>query len=359
MEPQASHSEAGTIASDLLMRLAQADRLVHEAIPQVDEAQSKRRLARLVRRLYKPVNDRLVDKALGSMHDRLAEAQRLLQQVEAPRNDQLARLDASLCRIQELLDREGSEAETTKSPSPTEPPEAAVWLIDHDLQCALVELGHREHLLACLDDELHRDPSLDEPRHQLSRKEIIEFGKLRDQLSRNGDEESIADGRARAIELLVERYQQRAQDGRHGVSREAVRRQLLTLAAIGLTVLVLVFAAFVIVAVGVRWWDVALVSSSAMLGSLLSGLRRLRDELQRIRDITAFRSAFLAQLAAGAGLGILALLLFRGGLLPVFRAQGTETDADIPATLAIYAFAAGFSEPFAIGAIQRIVGARS
>jgi hypothetical protein len=318
-----------------------------------------RRLGRLVRRVSDPVNDRLVDKALGSVHDRLAEAQRLLQQIEAPLNDQLARLDASLCRIQDLLDREGSGAGTTKRPSRTEPAEAAVWLIDHDLECALVELGHREHLLACLDHELHRDPSLDEPRRQLSRKEIIEFGKLWDQLSRNGDEQSIADGRARAVELLVERYRQRAHDGRHDVSREAVRRQLLTLAAIGLTVLVLVFAAFVIVAVGVRWWEVALVSSSAMLGSLLSGLRRLRDELQRIRDITAFRSAFLAQLAAGAGLGILALLLFRAGLLPVFRAQGTEDDADIPATLAIYAFAAGFFEPFAIGAIQRIVGARS
>jgi hypothetical protein len=137
------------------------------------------------------------------------------------------------------------------------------------------------------------------------------------------------------------------------------------LAAAALTIVVIVFAWFVIVAVGVRLVDVALVASSAMLGSLLSGLRRLRDELQRIGELTAFWSAFLAQIAAGAGLGILALVLFKAGILPVIGQQasvntaGGQVASNQPAILATYAFAAGFSEPFVIGAIQRIVGARS
>jgi hypothetical protein len=359
MEAQASRPETATTTREWLTRIATADRLVHSAIPQVDWAHPRGWLARLVRRFYTPANERLVDKALGSLHDRLAESARLLQEVQAPPDGQLARLDACLCRIHDLLGGDNSESETTKTSSRTNPTEAAVWLIDHDLQCALVELGHREHLRACLNDELQRDPSLDEPRRQLSREEIIDFGGLRDQLSRDGDHKAVAESRARAIELLLERYQKRAHDGRHRVSRESLRQQLLILAAVALTVLVLFFAGFVVVAVGIRWWDVALVSSAGMLGSLLSGLRRLRDELQRIGDITAFRAAFLAQLAAGAGLGILALILFRAGLLPVFRAQGTEASTDLPATQAIYAFAAGFSEPFAIGAIQRIIGGRS
>ena len=112
-------------------------------------------------------------------------------------------------------------------------------------------------------------------------------------------------------------------------------------------------------------WAVPLALVSGMLGSMLSGMRRLRDELQRIWQIDAFRSAFYAQLAAGAGLGLLALVLFDLGILPeITGGQATEPASASPdeqTTLILYAlsgFAAGFSEPFVIGAIQRIVGTR-
>lgn len=353
----------GTGATDeLLEKLKKADRLVHEAILRSDEKPFSGLFAWL-RRPARLTNELLVDKALGSVHDRLSEVPRLLREshssdAEVTGLAGLTSLTACVSRLVELLEKSNTRNKRDGGSSSAEPEEIAIWLVDRHLQCALVELGHAQHLRFCLDEELRRDPSLDEPRRQLSREQIIEFGRLRDELDEcDVNQETVTNARARAIELLVERYDKRAHDDRHRETREALRRQLLISTAVALIMVVLAFGVFVTVAVGVRWWDVALVSFSGMLGSLLSGLRRVRDELRHLGDMTAFRSAFAAQLAAGAGLGILALVLFEAGILPVFTPQGSASAERSQPILAIYSFAAGFSEPFVIGAIRRIVGA--
>jgi hypothetical protein len=362
MPTTANNAHITRPATSLVDQVVEAEGLVYRAIPQPDRPPaSTRKARRLVPWLPGQTKQRLVDKALGSVHDRLVVAARLLRH----RSDSAGTGGLTDCvqQVRQLTGRQGSDTGATPASVGAELEEAAVWQLDHDLECALVELGDIEHLRACLEDELRRDSSLDEPRRRLSRDQLIEFEQLRNQLF---DHDAQAKARARSIEVLVDRYNKRAHDGRHREAREAMRRRLLALAAAALTIVVVVFAWFVIVAVGVRWVDIALVASSAMLGSLLSGLRRLRDELQRIGELTAFWSAFLAQVAAGAGLGILALVLFKAGILPVIGQQATvnatggqAATSSQPAMIATYAFAAGFSEPFVIGAIQRIVGARS
>jgi hypothetical protein len=63
---------------------------------------------------------------------------------------------------------------------------------------------------------------------------------------------------------------------------------------------------------------------------------------------------------------LLALVLFDLGILPEITGGQATNPAPAPpderTTLSLYAlygFAAGFSEPFVIGAIERIVGTRS
>jgi hypothetical protein len=100
---------------------------------------------------------------------------------------------------------------------------------------------------------------------------------------------------------------------------------------------------------------VTLFAVTGALGGALSGVRRLlgtpilRGELER------FQSAFRAQLLVGGTLGLISLLLFQVGSLPTFQAiRGFPTVAP----LAIYAFLAGFSEPFIFGIVQGLIGGR-
>jgi hypothetical protein len=76
----------------------------------------------------------------------------------------------------------------------------------------------------------------------------------------------------------------------------------------------------------------------------------LRGELDR------FQAAFRAQVLVGGTLGLVALLLYEVGSLPTFQAIRRFPDV-VPVVL--YAFLAGFSEPFVLGVVQGLIGARS
>jgi hypothetical protein len=106
---------------------------------------------------------------------------------------------------------------------------------------------------------------------------------------------------------------------------------------------------------GCRAGDVWLAIFSGMLGAGISGLRRLRDEFLRLADMEAFPPAYLAQLVIGAGFGLVALWLNDVGVLPNLPKAAAAPSASV----AVYAFLAGFSEPFVIGVIGRLAGARS
>jgi hypothetical protein len=183
---------------------------------------------------------------------------------------------------------------------------------------------------------------------------------VRQNLADGGTTESETREQNRAIMVLTKRYRARNHQQRHDRTRNARKRQLLWSVA-GLLPIVVVLLAFLVIRTrdcspdGCERGDVWLALVGGMLGSGISGLRRLRDEFLRLADMEAFPPAYLAQLVIGAGFGLVALLLTDVGVLPDL--PNTE---DAPsATVAVYAFVAGFSEPFVIGAVGRLAGARS
>jgi hypothetical protein len=100
---------------------------------------------------------------------------------------------------------------------------------------------------------------------------------------------------------------------------------------------------------------VVLVAITGALGGALSGVRRLLGAPVLRGELERFQSAFRAQLLIGGTLGLLSLLLFEVGSLPTFQAiRGFPAVAP----LAIYAFLAGYSEPFIFVIVQGLVGGR-
>jgi hypothetical protein len=301
------------------------------------------------------VGARLHEKVLGRLLDRLAEARWLLEQLDPNEADErLIDLDACLNETTQLLKRH--------QPRPRfqlESWESAAWEHVVELECALVEIGEPAHLCAQLDEELARsDHQGTDEAAFVSETELLR--QLRRTLADRGTTKSQTPEQKRAIVVLTKRYRARNHQQRHARTREARKRQLMWSVAIQLPVVVLLLLLLVIQtrdcsSDGCGPGDVWLAVFAGMLGAGISGLRRLRDEFLRLADMEAFPPAYLGQLVIGAGFGLVALLLTDVGVLPVLPKAAAAPSASV----AVYAFLAGFSEPFVIGAIGRLAGARS
>lgn len=162
------------------------------------------------------------------------------------------------------------------------------------------------------------------------------------------------------VQVLMLYRQRVAHNTRHRRAAEARRRQLLLWSAFILSALVLLFAATVAIldpgaTEGLSWWYVASAQLAGAFGACLSVMRKVRDDLKRLTEMDALVAALWAQLAAGAGLGVFALLLFQAGLLPTVGSAAENVGVE-PIGIA-YAFLAGFSEPFVIQAVTRLTSA--
>jgi hypothetical protein len=102
--------------------------------------------------------------------------------------------------------------------------------------------------------------------------------------------------------------------------------------------------------------QVALVVTVGALGGALSGVRRLLGSVVLRGELERFQAAFRAQLFVGGTLGMVTLLLYEVGALPTFQAIRGFPDVT---PFALYAFLAGFSEPFVLGIVQGLIGTRA
>lgn len=102
---------------------------------------------------------------------------------------------------------------------------------------------------------------------------------------------------------------------------------------------------------GPQWQTVALVAASGAVGGTLSGMFKLRDQVDRIADIRALAWAPVVQPLIGAATGLVMLLVLISGFLPD-EGRDTETWAKY----GIIGFVAGFSEPFFLGVVGKIAG---
>jgi hypothetical protein len=98
------------------------------------------------------------------------------------------------------------------------------------------------------------------------------------------------------------------------------------------------------------WNIVLLVALSGALGGVLAGVLKLRDDVARIGNLRILRPAVYVQPLLGAASGLLMLLILVSGFL-------TQDSSEQWAKDALLAFIAGFSEPYFLGIVNRVVSA--
>jgi hypothetical protein len=97
---------------------------------------------------------------------------------------------------------------------------------------------------------------------------------------------------------------------------------------------------------------IALAAVVGALGATLSGFFRLRDVLQGLGEVRAFGAATAIQSLAGAAFGMLLGIVMDAGVLGIPAPAGGNRAA----VFAVFGFIGGFSEPFALGVIDKAVG---
>jgi hypothetical protein len=152
-----------------------------------------------------------------------------------------------------------------------------------------------------------------------------------------------------AVELRMA-WVHRANERRKSHAKIDVRASLLRRMLILLLVVVSSSVVVLAVAKETTAWFVLVAVCTGALGSILSGFFNLRDDVHRLTDLRAFRTALFVQPFVGAAAGLFAFLLVRADVLHVPSAD--PGPAFTP--YGLYGFLAGFSEPFLIGAARRL-----
>ena len=301
---------------------------------------------------------------LGELLDHLATMARLLPADDPVGNGLEERIRGSLQRVELLLPADTKtslDRETARE-------------LPGELSCMLLELaadaGRLEYLQARLDEEQRREQL---GASMLCWSDLLDPGDLsmlRDALIEPDSSGSAPDrGRIarRVVELLATLYQARNRAEREQRAHDRVRDARLQWVTRWLLLLLVPAAALLVLAFSlaassrqVEWLQdairIALVLMVGGLGSALSGTRRLLGVALLRGELDRFQAAFRAQVLVGGALGLVALLLYEVGSLPTFQAAGGFPEV-VP--VVIYAFLAGFSEPFVLGVVQGLIGGRS
>ena len=157
--------------------------------------------------------------------------------------------------------------------------------------------------------------------------------------------------RTEAANRLAYLYKQRAEAGRERRARAAEKCRFMTMLAPLLLILIaaLTISAELVSRGGGIWREVVLAASAGALGSVLAGTLKLRDRLVELDDLRAFGSTLRVQPLVGATMGIIVLVVLQGDLI---RLGGDHVSA-WPGR-AVFAFLAGFSEPFFLRVVDRL-----
>jgi hypothetical protein len=209
--------------------------------------------------------------------------------------------------------------------------ESAAELLD-TVNRAVIRLGDDAYVEAVVRSELRA--------RQADRNSLPSSGAEEDGLM----ERTLGGNAARA--WLLDTLKREGDFQRRRWTRLRLKRRLMWRFAAGMTVAVLATAT-------TAWWagaeltNTSLAVSAGAMGSAVSGLFKLRDEIAKSRDIVEFSAIGAGQIAVGAAAGIFVLFLVEIGVL---GEDGTDRWASVGAL----AFAAGFSEPFLLGTVGSI-----
>jgi hypothetical protein len=271
-------------------------------------------------------------KALGVIRTHLSETQRLVGLVDAV--TPLRNADAEL-ELTSLLRRAASK-----------PKIDGAWELAGALKRLNLRFADREYMISQLEYEQRRatkagrwhgwNTHFDE--HELE--QLLNAFKLR--------KPTLAH-HTRAVDRLTFLYLKREEAGRDRRARAALKKLYLTLLAPLLLLLLAGSTVAVNVATHGNVWEMLLLTLCAGgLGSTLSGIIKVRDQLERLDDLRSFWPAMRVQPLIGATAGLILFLALQSNAV----AFGSTTDGW--AGKGLLAFAAGFSEPFFLRLVQRV-----
>src|SRR2546425_86737 len=153
-----------------------------------------------------------------------------------------------------------------------------------------------------------------------------------------------------AVHRLTFLYLKRAEAGRNRRARAALKCLYLNRLAPLLFLLLAGLGVALHVATGGELWKpIILTASAGGLGSTLSGVFRVRDQLARLDELRGFWPTMRVQPFIGACAGLIVLLVLESKAISL-----GSFSPDSWASLGLLAFAAGFSEPFFLGIVQRV-----
>jgi hypothetical protein len=153
---------------------------------------------------------------------------------------------------------------------------------------------------------------------------------------------------------LIFDHQERRELGSHKRARAALRAHYLYRVGVVLWLLV-AMALLVGSLLGHHAGDLILTALAGAIGGTLSGARALR-ETSDIKRTRVFQAWWWVQPVVGAAVGLFTYALLTSGVLTLPGASLGEEVAHTSG-LVVYSFAAGFSEPFVLGILEKITGA--
>jgi hypothetical protein len=160
--------------------------------------------------------------------------------------------------------------------------------------------------------------------------------------------------RDRAVERLNSLYLKRAEAGRDRRARAALTDLYLQRLTLVLGPFLLGLGTIALVSTTGShsvWRAFAVAALAGALGSTLSGVLRLRDQVLHMDELRTFKPALIVQPLVGASAGALVFLLLASRALTL----GT-LDPEAWPSPGVLGFAAGFSEPFFLGLVDRVAG---
>ena len=223
----------------------------------------------------------------------------------------------------------------------------SAWELANELKRELLFLGDVPYVWAQLEYEVERDKKSSKW-HRWS--DHFSPKKLRALIAARDTGRIDRAIHLDAVRSLWKLYDLRAEEGLERRARAAQKcRYLTALIPILLVPLATLSASIHEVGHGDVWKQIALAASAGALGATLSGVFRVRDRLLELDDLRSFWPAMRIQPLIGATAGLVTLFVFESGAVDL---QGSA--ARPWAALALFTFAAGFSEPFFLGLVERV-----
>jgi len=271
-------------------------------------------------------------KALGVIQTRLSETRRLLG---LSKSDVTLRTNAAVRELTSLVQRDPGTLDID-----------GAWELAGALKRLNLRFGDREFLTSRLEYEQRRASAVGQWHGWNTHFDAQELVDLADAFKQR---HATAADHSRAVDRLTFLYLQREEAGRDRRARAALKRLYLTRLFFALFVLLAGFGVAVNVQTHWKVWEIVLLTVCAGgLGSTLSGVFKVRDQLVQLDELRSFWPAMRVQPLIGACGGLILFLVLTTHAISLGAVSNGWSGRGL------IAFAAGFSEPFFLGIVERV-----